>query len=236
MSFNLLDGYAIYFNYNNDAKVYQLPVLPEEISVTYKGQTTSMTLDKFGEAVHKGKRDGATIKFSSFFPDEYTKSLCRCKKKKFKDSWDWNQWMLKLMQADKPCHFVVAGSPLAINMYADIVSYTASEAGGDVGAINYTVELKEHRNPQIKEFKKSKKKKTTKSSTKKERPSNKEDTNQMKVNCSALHFRSGPNGKILGTMKRGATLTTDGKKKGNWVHVCYNGKWGYAYKSYLKDA
>ena len=53
--------YRMYINYDNDKKVYVVPVLPEKIQVTHKGQTTSTNIDMFGEVLHKGKRDAAFL-------------------------------------------------------------------------------------------------------------------------------------------------------------------------------
>lgn len=52
---------------------------------------------------------------------------------------------------------------------------------------------------------------------------------------SGLHLRSGPNGKVLGTMKKGTEVSADGKADGNWLHVKWNGTWGYAYNAWLKQ-
>ena len=48
--------YRMYLNYDNDKKVYIIPVLPEKIKITVKGQTSSIDIDKFGEILCKGKR------------------------------------------------------------------------------------------------------------------------------------------------------------------------------------
>lgn len=52
---------------------------------------------------------------------------------------------------------------------------------------------------------------------------------------SGLNLRTGPNARIIGTMKKGIEVTSDGKKNGNWIHVKWNGTWGYAYNSWLKQ-
>ena len=49
--------YRMYINFDNDKLVYVVPVLPEKIKVSVKGKTTSVSIDRFGEAIHKGKRD-----------------------------------------------------------------------------------------------------------------------------------------------------------------------------------
>lgn len=50
---------------------------------------------------------------------------------------------------------------------------------------------------------------------------------------SGLNLRTGPNAKIIATMPYGTEISGDGKSNGSWLHVKYNGKWGYAYKSWL---
>ena len=231
INYSKVKSYRMYFNYDNDKQVYILPVLPEEIQITYKGETSSTTIEKFGEVLHKGKRDAAVIKFETYLPPKWQKYICDCPEKNFKYPSKWVSWLKKLEGADKPCHFVLTKSPLGINIYADITSFVPKEKGGDPGTIYFTVEMKEHREPTIRTIKKSKKK--TSSGSKKKRSSNKEDKKKYKVNCSALNLRTGPNATIIATMPRGTVVTHDGKKNGNWLHVLYKKKWGYAYKSYL---
>lgn len=167
--------YRMYFNYDNDKKVYIVPVLPEEIKITAKGQTTSIDIEKFGEVLCKAKRDAITISFSSFFPAVWGANYCACLQKDFKSPKTWHSWMIALEEAANPCHFVLEGSPFAINMYADVTSYTGQEKGGDVGTIHYTVELKEHRTPVVKKYtvKTTAKKTTTKASSSGSRTNNK---------------------------------------------------------------
>lgn len=52
---------------------------------------------------------------------------------------------------------------------------------------------------------------------------------------SGLNLRKKANSTIIGTMPKGTKVTSDGKKDGNWIHVNYNGTWGYAYSSWLKS-
>lgn len=51
---------------------------------------------------------------------------------------------------------------------------------------------------------------------------------------SGLNMRTGPNQDILLTIPYGSTVSSDGNTDGNWVHICYNGKWGYSYSSWLE--
>lgn len=144
--------YRIYLNYDNDKQVYCLPVNPEKITINYKGEVTSATIDKFGEILHKGKRDAAVVSFDSFFPPKYQAGLCVCRSDQFKKPQTWDEWMLALQDFDKPCHFVITGSPLGINFYADVTSYRPYENGGDPGTIYYSLELKESRQPMVEKW------------------------------------------------------------------------------------
>lgn len=164
--------YQIYFNYDNDKKVYRIPVNPEEMQVQYKGQVTSADIDKFGEIMHKGKRDAAVVSFSSFFPAKWNKQLCVCSESQFKTPNTWIKWMRALEESSKPCHFVVAGSALGVNFYGNVMSFTPKEVGGDPGTIQYSVEIKESRTPKVNKIVN---KVATSNNNSGSRPSNKEN-------------------------------------------------------------
>ncbi len=144
--------YQIYFNYNNDQKVYCIPVNPEEILISMNGKVTSADIDKFGEIFHKGKRGAIVVSFESFFPARYEKQICSCSPGQFKSPGDWIKWMKALEEASKPCHIVVTGSPIGVNFYADVTSFEAREVGGDPGTIQYSVEAKESRTPKVNKY------------------------------------------------------------------------------------
>ena len=142
--------------------------------------------------------------------------------------------MKKLEEEKKPCHFVLTGSPFSINLYADIISYVGEEVGGDPGTIQYTVELKEHRDPTIREIKVTQN--GSSGSSGNTRVNNNAGSTTYRVTASALNLRTGPNQTIVGVMPNGASVTTDGQRNGGWIHVQYNGTWGWAYLDYLKQS
>jgi uncharacterized protein YgiM (DUF1202 family) len=57
----------------------------------------------------------------------------------------------------------------------------------------------------------------------------------VKLKSGKLNVRSGPgtDRKILGTLKKGATVTIKGSK-GSWYKITFKGKTGYVKKSYIK--
>lgn len=162
--------YKMWINYDNDQKRYCIPVLPEELKMTVKGQAISVGIDKFGEVLHKAKRDAEVISFSSFFPAGYG-SYCNCLEGDFREPEEWVRWLKEMEEAPNPAHVVLTNAPLGINIYADITSFIPEMQGGDVGTVYYSLEMKEHRTPSIRTYKKGAKK--TKVTLKKKRSSNK---------------------------------------------------------------
>jgi len=161
--------YEMWLNYDNDKIKYSFPMLPESLQYSYKGLATSSEIDKFGEIFHKGKRGAGVVSFSGIFPPTYSSSYCNCKSSLWKTPKDWVTYIRNLMNKSKPAHFVLTGGPMAIDIYVIITSFTASEEGGDVGAVHFSLEMKEYRSVTVTKITKKKSKKTsTKSKAKKE--------------------------------------------------------------------
>ena len=156
-----VNTYTIWLNYDNDKQCYIFPVTPEKITYSVNGILNSISVDKLGEIFHKGKREAATISWSSFFPKKFSDQYCSCGKKHFHTPATMHKWILKMMNAPNPAHLVMVGGPFAIDMYVVIKSYKAYEEGGDVGSINYTIEFKEYRSVEIKKIQVLKKKAET---------------------------------------------------------------------------
>lgn len=175
-------SYEMWLNYDNDAKTFCFPVLPEKIKITEKGNAVTFNIDQIGEIFHKAKRNAIRISFSSCFPGSYG-SCCSVSQGSFVAAPDCHAWIKQLMEAENPAHFVLVGGPMALNLYVLISSYTAEEEGGDVGTVNYTLELQEYRSTSLRTVRNSNaggsgtsagsKKSLTKSESKK-RVSNKE--------------------------------------------------------------
>ena len=149
--------YTIWMNYDNDKKQYQVPMNPESIQIKIDGKAVTSDIDRLGTLLHKGKRGPMQISWSSYFPATYG-SYCTCQKKNFKSPQTMHKWILALMNAANPLHLVFSGA-FSLNIYAVITSYTATEEGGDVGTISYSITLKEYRSVTIKKYTQSKTKK-----------------------------------------------------------------------------
>lgn len=173
--------YTIWMNYDNDKKQYQMPMNPESIQIKVDGKAVTSDIDRLGTLIHKGKRGPLQISWSSYFPKMYG-SYCACQKKNFKSPATMHKWMLALMNAANPLHLVFSGA-FSLNMYAVITSYTATEEGGDVGTISYSITLKEYRSVSVKKYTKpnTKKKTPAKTTKSKKRVNNSQKKKTYKI-------------------------------------------------------
>lgn len=107
--------------------------------------------------------------------------------------------------------------------------YYVDEVTTEIGSSGTTQKVEMHRcQPQLTYGSKKK-------SSKKKKGSSAKVTYTVNTRVSNLNFRSSPNGSIMTSIPKGTKITSDGKKQGDWVHVQYNGKWGYCYAGYLKQ-
>lgn len=159
--------YAIWLNYDNDKKKYQIPVNPEEIKIKVDGKATTSEIDKLGTLLHKGRRGPLTVSWESYFPAKYGANYCACTAKNYKNPSQMHKWVLSLMQAANPVHLVLSGGPFGLNIYAVITSYSPEEKGGDPGTVWYEIELKEYRSVKVSKYTKKTSSKTKKTTTKK---------------------------------------------------------------------
>lgn len=49
-------------------------------------------------------------------------------------------------------------------------------------------------------------------------------------------FRSSPLGPVIAMIPSGTTLSADGSRQGDWIHVRHDGQWGFCYAAYLTRA
>lgn len=145
-------NYQMWLNCNNEQDKFQFPVLPEEVKVAVKDKPVSIALEDVGEVFHKSKRDAMTVSFSGFFPATYG-SYCSVAENKFIGPKACQEALMQRIELDEPCHFVLVAPTMPVNIYVIVTGYTFSEAGGDPGTIQYTLELKEFRQPAVRTIK-----------------------------------------------------------------------------------
>lgn len=171
-------NYEMWLTYNAEKNKIKFPVLPEEITIKNAGQNTSVNIVGLGEITIRCERKALTYSFSSFlpkqsFPGMSTSRVVTTKKKKMKNKKTKektevddapepetivkkiNSWKEK----KKPVHFMITGG--LVDCYCTIEDFSYKEVGGDVGTYQYSIELKEYREVEVRKIKKKKKSKTT---------------------------------------------------------------------------
>lgn len=140
--------YQMWLTYNAEKEKIQLPVLPEEFSVTNGSNNDSVNVVGLGEIIIMQSRPALQFSFSSFFPaakfpglqvDTITKPLTLIQK--------INTWKA----SKKPIHFIATAC--GVDLYATIEDFKYSEAGGDPGTYQYSITLKEYREIKVRQVK-----------------------------------------------------------------------------------
>ncbi len=156
----------------------QIPVLPEEIKISYNSGNSSVSVVEFGEIVIKQGRKAAQYSFSSIFPIyPFRGSINKVSSPK-----TYISQIQKFIDDKSVVKFVLARANnkyvgLSANVVIDKFDY--SEKGDDPGTIEYSITLKEYRSVTVNQIK-TNKKKATKSNNKK-RTSTKPKSKTYKV-------------------------------------------------------
>ena len=216
-----------------DGKVLTFPSLPEKIDVSTSTVERSYSIIGVGTIAFPHGNDPVEVSWDGMFFGEDRKALKKLVSHAWIDPIELVKTLTEWKEKGEELRLVVSST--FINYGVAIKKFDASPVGGH-GDIEYSIRFREYGSVTISKKSKSKsKKKTKKKKTKPRKGKAKSKLQNMRVNAgSGLHLRSGPNGTIYLVMPNGAKVTTDGKKDGNWNHVCYKNKWGYAYSAYLK--
>lgn len=173
--------YEMWLTYNAEKNKIKFPVLPEKITIKNGGQNTSVNIVGLGEITIRRERKALAYSFSSFLPKDsfpgisssrvVTTKKVTTKKKTTEqttvnDAPKPNTIIKKITnwkEKKQPVHFMITGG--LIDCYCTIENFSYEEVGGDVGTYQYSIELKEYREVEVRKIKK--KKKTSKTTKKK---------------------------------------------------------------------
>lgn len=172
--------YEMWLTYNAEKNKIKFPVLPDKITIKNGGQNTSVNIVGLGEITIRRDRKAFTYSFSSFLPKESfpgintsrvvtTKKVQTKKKKKTKEKTEINdtpkpRTIIKKINSwkekNQPVHFIITGG--FVDCYCTIENFNYEEVGGDVGTYQFSIDLKEYREVEVRKIKKKKKKKSSK--------------------------------------------------------------------------
>lgn len=148
--------YQIWLTVNGEKTKFMLPVNPETFNVVSSANNSTVDIVGLGEITVMQGRKALQFNFSSFFPATYFPGCKVASPPSPKKTVSMIQdWMNKKMLI----HFV-ATAAFGIDLYCTLESFKYSESGGDVGTINYTLQLKEYRQVTTRQVKISTPKKT----------------------------------------------------------------------------
>lgn len=159
--------YQIWLTYNGEKEKIQLPVLPEQFSVSTNSKDQSVDIVGLGEILIAQNRPALEFSFSSFLPRT---SFPGVQTAKLKDPKTIRDKILKWKESKKPVHLIVTGH--SIDCYCRIAKFKPSEKGGDVGTIYYDITLKEYREISVRQVKIENKTQTASVSQNTQRPDN----------------------------------------------------------------
>lgn len=135
----MLSKYQLWLTYNGGAEKIRFPVLPLQLNVRQGMNNQSVSVQGLGELVIMQDPAAMVISFSSFFPVEPFPGV------QFEDLTAPMELMEKIttwQKGDRPVQFMVTGT--SINKHFTIEDFPWHEDGGDIGAIHYSLTLKEY--------------------------------------------------------------------------------------------
>lgn len=199
--------YEIWLTYNSNKKRLQIPVLPEKIEISYPEKNDTVYVYGVGEVTIKKHPGAFVMKWSGFFPAVKCQG-CINNPKKPKECLDF---LKKVMEIEKPAKIVYTGGACRLSSQCTI-EFDASEEGGDLGTIHYSITITEYKKTSIRKLKVKKKKKKNGS---KKKAKVKKTSNRTSSKSKAGKY----------TVKKGDCLWNIAKKfygKGAKYTVIYN--------------
>lgn len=142
----------------------QLPVNPEQVSITSSHGYEDIQVTHLGEYTLIGEATLKEYSFSSFLPRDYHSGYCEYEE--IPDPWETVETIEQWMKGRKPIRLTITGTP--INTEVTIRSFNFSERAGTPGDIYYELQLKQFIHLEFRTIESSPDKATT--STTKHRP------------------------------------------------------------------
>jgi hypothetical protein len=135
--------YQLWLTFDGENDKIRLPVLPERIDIRSPSRNASIQIAEFGELTIMQSRQALAFSFSSFLPavpvPGIDPGLVRPPLEVIGKLKEWQG-------SKKPTRLVFTGH--RINLFCTIENVPYHEAGGEVGALHYTLSLKEYRSTQ----------------------------------------------------------------------------------------
>lgn len=129
-----------WLRFNNGAESLQLPVNPENVSITSPHGFEDVTVSNLGEYTIIGSPQLKTFTISSHFPQDYNASYCAYRN--LPSPWAAISTIERWQRSGKPVRFIVTGTPISIAVTIRNITY--DERAGSPGDVYYTLEMREY--------------------------------------------------------------------------------------------
>lgn len=162
-----MNDYQIWFEniFGGNVGEVQLPVNPQEVTITYPGNPTNYDVEGLGEIIVSRKVKLATLSFESFFPREGVFiPLLNNQYTNYTPDWFVN-FFRRLQKSGQPFELTIVRGSDSLNIYdndsnnptktgtmyfdtvmkAVLLDFSISDKGGEPGDIYYTMSLSEYR-------------------------------------------------------------------------------------------
>ncbi|WP_128896322.1 LysM peptidoglycan-binding domain-containing protein [Longirhabdus pacifica] len=132
-----------WLSYNNEAETFQLPVNPQNISISSGHNFNDVQVSKLGEFTIIGEEQLKQYDFSSFFPKDYQPMYCEYDG--FPEPWQAVKKIEEWQKSGNPVSFKITShdETQKVNTAATIRSFNYEEKAGSPGDIYFTISLKE---------------------------------------------------------------------------------------------
>lgn len=130
--------YHMFLIMNN--KDYEIPVLPESLTVKSPGKNETATIVKLGDVNILRKKGLREMTWESHFPANDAPYVTG---RNALAPIEYVRAIQEARDAEKPIRFLIIGTDLDINILMGIEDFTYEEYGGEVGDIYYVLKLRE---------------------------------------------------------------------------------------------
>jgi len=144
----MISKYQMWLTFNGEREKIRFPVLPDSYDVSKGNNNRSVNVQGLGEIVVMQDPAAMVISFNCFFPADVFPGV------QFQNLTPPIQISEKIdtwKNSGKPVHFIITSAK--VNMFCSIEDFKYGEQGGDVGALHYSITLKEYRDVKARQVK-----------------------------------------------------------------------------------
>lgn len=138
--------YQFWLTFDGESQKLRFPVHPEKIKIKQGSSNDFVEIVGLGEVTIMQEKPEAEISWSSFFPATRFPGV---QVDSLTPPEELEKTIHTWMGSKKPSHLIITGT--SINIFCTIEKFDCEEKGGAVGDLEYSITLKEYRQPTIRQ-------------------------------------------------------------------------------------